>query len=385
MDKSLLYGNQLVLCMNKREETFTPEERDENTERKRELIELVASSETILIVGAGSSQRMSYPDWSGLLTKLEDLAVRWGDDFNLDESKRENAPLVYAEDIKAHIHDKTGDFNRYYALLYDLFKPKTPLPSFDDFHKMLVSLPFRGILTTNYDTVLEAALAEVEQASASDNSLVIDDSSAGRVHEFLRAMTDSSLTRRIAHLHGRFDPASSIILSIEDYKRVYGLEPTPHQMQRDSGWTLHRKLLWAVLATRRVVFIGFSMNDPYLNKMLETVSKDLWEWGQSTHYVIMSISPESSEDLKDKSTRLKNRYGVDTVFYEDFDDSHRGLDHIVAEISERCAVEDRPSIDTVEDQPSIDTVEGQPPIDEDGLDWLEQINQRIERKIDDEN
>ena len=37
-------------------------------------------------------------------------------------------------------------------------------------------------------------------------------------------------------------------------------------------WTLHRKLLWAVLATRRVVFIGFSMEDPYFDNMLETVS-----------------------------------------------------------------------------------------------------------------
>ena len=45
------------------QEIFTPEERDENTERKRELIELVASGEAILIVGAGSSVRVDYPDW----------------------------------------------------------------------------------------------------------------------------------------------------------------------------------------------------------------------------------------------------------------------------------------------------------------------------------
>ena len=33
-------------------------------------------------------------------------------------------------------------------------------PAHDDFHRMLVELPVRGILTTNYDTVLEAALSE---------------------------------------------------------------------------------------------------------------------------------------------------------------------------------------------------------------------------------
>ena len=378
------------------QEIFTPEERDENTKRKRELIKLVASGEAILIVGAGSSRRVGYPDWSCLLKELDDLASGWDDGFKPDEGKRENDPLAYAEEVKSSIC-KTGNLGRYHALLYKLFKRKTP--SFDYFHKRLVSLPFRGILTTNYDTVLEAALGEaalgeVEQASASDNSLLIDDGSAGRVHEFLRAMTDSSLTRRIAHLHGRFDLASSIILSIEDYKRAYGLKLTANQVQRDSEWTLHRKLLWAVLATRRVVFIGFSMNDPYLNEMLETVSADLWAWGQSTHYVIMSISPESAEGSKDKAEKLKSEYGVDTVFYEDSDNSHRGLDHIVAEIFDRCdaesrppidVVESRPPIDVVESRPPIDVVESQPPIDEDELDWLERMNQRMERKIDDEN
>ena len=122
------------------------------------------------------------------------------------------------------------------------------------------------------------------------------------------------------------------------------------------------------------------MDDPYLNKMLDTVSTDLWGWDQSIHFAIMSISPKDAEDLKDKAERLKSEYGVDTVFYEDFDDSHRGLDHIVAEISERCADKDQPPIDIVEGQPPIDIGEEQPPIDEDVLDWLEQTNQRMEGK-----
>ena len=366
------------------QEIFTSEERDENTERRRELIELVASGEAVLIVGAGSSIRVGYPDWPGLLKELEDLTNRWVDDFEPDEQKRANDPLIYAEVLKSDISEETGDLGRYYALLQNLFSPKNP--PCQDFHRRLVLLPFRGILTTNYDIVLEAALSEIEQSSAYDNSLIIEHGSAGRVHEFLMSMNnDKRMTRRIAHLHGKFDPPSSIILSIEDYERAYGLRLTANQGQRDSEWTLHRKLLWAVLATRRAVFIGFSMDDPYLNKMLDTVSTDLWGWDQSIHFAIMSISPEDTEDSKDKAERLKSEYGVDTVFYEDFGNSHRGLDHIVAEISERCAVEDQPSIETVEDQPSIETVEGQPPIDEDGLDWLEQINQRMERKIDDEN
>ena len=43
--------------------------------------------------------------------------------------------------------------------LYEVIWDLRLLRAYDDFHKMLVSLlPVRGILTTNYDTVLEAAL-----------------------------------------------------------------------------------------------------------------------------------------------------------------------------------------------------------------------------------
>ena len=338
------------------QEIFNSEELKENDERKRELIKLVASEEAVLIVGAGSSVRVGYVDWSDLLKELENLA---GDDFKKDDGRRKNYPLEYAEEVKSHILKNKKE--RYEALLYNLFKPKNyPV---DNLHKTLVSLPFRGILTTNYDIVLETALAEIEPSSAPDNFLVIDSNSATRVHEFLRAMTDRGLTRRIAHLHGKFDPPSSIILSIEDYKHAYGLNLTD-QEQRDSEWTLHRKLLWAVLATRRVVFIGFSMSDPYLNKMLETVRTDLREWGQSTHFAIMSISPNNADSKKTKAKHFKEIYGVDTVFYEKLDGSHLRLDHLVAEIAEECRDESQLSI----------------------LDWLEQANERMERRInDDEN
>ena len=378
--------------MNNRE-IFTSEERDENTERGRELIELVRSEEAILIVGAGSSKRVGYPDWPGLLSQLESVANRWSDGFKPDTVKREDDPLAYAEDIKSYICEQKNGLKRYYASLDQLFEGKDSRCK--NFHKRLVLLPFRGILTTNYDIVLEAALDEVGQPSTPDISLVINKDSAGQVDKFLRGLSDASAPRRIAHLHGRYDNPQNIILSSNDYQKAYGIVvdkdiselklPSANQVQIGSEWTLHRKLLWAVLATRRVVFVGFSMKDPYFEKMLETVSEDLWRWDKSIHFAIMSISPEDAEDLKDKAERLKSEYGVDTVFYEDFDNSHRGLDHIVAEISERCADKDQPPIDAVEGQPPIDIVEGQPPIDEDVLDWLEQTNQRMEGRIDDEN
>ena len=342
-------------------EIFTPEEHNENEERKRELIELVASGEAVLIVGAGSSARVRYVTWDGLLQELENLANRCG--AGLDQRRR-NDPLIYAEHIKSHILNKTGNLSRYYALLQNLFCPKEP--PFEDLHRKLVSLPFRGILTTNYDTVLEAALGDIEPRFAYDNWLVVDENSAGRVHEFLMAMNnDKRITRRIAHLHGRFDLANSIILSIEDYKRAYGLNLTDEKSQEENEWKLRFRLLWAVLATRRVVFVGFSMEDPYFEEMLTIVSEDLWTWNKSTHFAIMGISSKDAEVSKDNAERLNNEYGVSTVFYEDPDNLHQGLDQIVNDIDEVCKVKNQKITEET--------------------DWLEQVNRRMERGIDDEN
>ena len=359
------------------QEIFTPEERDENAKRKRELIELVASEEAVLIVGAGSSVRVGYPDWPCLLKKLEDLANECGDGLKPDEKIREEDPLTYAEDIKSHIYDKKGNLHRYHNLLYTSFARKTVSP--DALHKKLVLLPFRGILTTNYDFVLEEALAATGQPAGPDTALVINEDYAAPIHEFLMAMIDTRVPRRIVHLHGRYDVPDSIILSRKDYQSAYeGTSnlnlPNENQKQRRSSWKLHRKLLWAILATRRVVFAGFSMRDPYLNEMLDVVSNDLWRWDKSTHYAIMGLSPCKSEISK--ATQLKSDFGIDTVFYEDFDNSHQGLDGIVTEIAERC---------NVEEQPAIEITEAQPARDEEALNWLEQMNQRVERRIDGAN
>ncbi len=69
-------------------EIFTPEERDENEERKRELIDLVASGEALLIVGAGSSARVGYVTWDALISALENLANECGAGLNQDAERR---------------------------------------------------------------------------------------------------------------------------------------------------------------------------------------------------------------------------------------------------------------------------------------------------------
>ena len=389
--------------MNNSEIIFTPEERDQNEERKRELIELVASGEAILIVGAGSSARVGYVTWDGLLEELEDLAEQHGCDFEKDEEKRVIQPLEYAEDIKSHIRDKTGDLGRYYAMLDQLFKPKSP--AYDEFHRLLIDLPFRGILTTNYDIVLEAALLgkkneaerEGRQIRPIDGGpLVIGPDAPRLIHEFLLARNnDPHIPQRIAHLHGIYRYRESIILSSEDYIKNYGLrgKKNGEDQGNEDRWTFHRKLLWAVLATRRVVFVGFSMEDPYFNEMLEIVSNDLWVWNKSIHFAIMGISAEDKADIqdsKDKADIFKSKYGIETVFYEVVEKSHKRLEDIFADIKKQCENRNQANEGTQNLPSDSDSSENEELKPVSGgsrniLNWLKRGGQRMIRRIGDED
>ena len=374
-------------------EVFTPQERNENTERKRELVKLVVSGEAVLIVGAGSSRRVGYETWDGLMEKLEELAVQCGEGFETDNLKRKEKALEYAEEIKSHIRENINDLAIYYNLLYELFEPKSP--NYDEFHRLLVDLPFRGILTTNYDTVLEAALlgkkreAEMNQESIpsiDDKPVVIGQDARLLIHEFLLARyNDPRIPQRILHLHGFYRNPESIILSSKDYIKAYDGTIVNDNSENNQDlsikevWTLHRKLLWSILATRRVVFVSFSMDDPYLNKMLEIVGEDLWVRNKSIHFAIMGISPENIKDSKDKADRLKIKYGIETVFYEVFDKSHPMLYELVAEIYKECKVESLPT-PTPPDQPVEDVQESR-----DELNQVKQMSQRQAGRIGDEN
>lgn len=374
------------------QEIFTPEELNENIQRKRELIELVASNEAVLMVGAGSSVRVGYVSWRELLKRLEDLASKFGDGFPKDDERRVNDPTGYAAAIKSHMR-KRGALNRYHAEVSRLFQSRNP--QYDNFHKTLVALPFRGILTTNYDPVLDAALSASETKFPHDFSLVVGSSPPSQIHEFLiRMNNDSRIPRRIAHLHGKYDIPESIVLGSDDYSKAYGVELLENDSGRpsQSGWTLHRKLLWAILATRRVLFVGFGMNDPYFNRMLETVSSDLWGWEKATHYTIASISLENGEDRKAKAARLKREYGVGTVFYEPVDNSHSELDHIIDEIAKECGNDVQSASvrrgatgsakKTEEEEDSPKSIQSASP----GLlDWLNRANRRMLGFGDNEN
>lgn len=364
------------------EPIFSGEELKLNENRKETLFKLVASGGAILFVGAGSSAVVGHPTWPELLIELEKLANHLGGDFKIDQDQRENNPLQYVEGIKKYIHEKTGNLDRYFAKLHDLYAPRDEPCA--DLHKELTQMPFKGFLTTNYDKVLEAALAVCEPHNAYKNSVVFTLNAARSIGEFLYALDLENNSRRIAHIHGIYDVNKSIILSKNDYNMIYG---DFSYEKKESGWTFHKILIWSLLATRRIVFIGFSMTDPYLQMMLDIVSNHLWNFGKSIHFAIMGISKENATESFSRTCYLKDKYGVEVVFYEENDrlPAH-GLESIVTEMYRFFQIdkgipekikEDEKEIVSIAEEGAIGSTSFVKKDMEPFLEWINKVNAKL--------
>lgn len=370
---------------------LTSQEFEENEARKGQLLNLVASGEAILFVGAGSSARLHYATWSKLLETLEEIAAGCSGNFVADPSRRNNNPLEYAKHVKDAIVAATGSADRYYNCLMQLYGDREP--QYDDFHTALVLLPFKGIITTNYDPILDMALLASNDRFSGDPWVIVDKGAARSISQVILAFDDTSYSRRVVHLHGRFNDPSSLILTSGDYLAAYGISPT-HSLTSNQPlepkWTLHRKLLWSLLATRRVVFIGFSMADPYLKLMLELVGNDLWRWEQSIHFAIMATRRDDSDSMRNIRMEYRGKFGLDIVFYDDEARDHRGLDTIVSEMMQRCDIDlSRRIIDVDREYDSgagrQQSVTQPRPVETQeqsvGIDWLTRNNRKFINRI----
>jgi hypothetical protein len=307
-----------------------------NEAAKAELLRLVGSGTTTLVVGAGYSAYLRYKTWWDLLLHYEaeaagiDCAKR----FVPDARRRSSLPLEYAGELEEFLNQHQPQwFRRQLELLYhDNLVPLKP------FHRQLVQLPFKAIMTTNYDTALSRALVETDLAPGEASSFLLTAKGSPYLNEFLsriQGYRPRDFPMRVFHIHGRYDQPDEAVLTAADYSRAYGYRPEGNP-EPPPDWELRRKLLWALPAMSRLVFVGFSMEDPYFLYGLRTVSQDLWTTNTPVHYALMGISSESKADLWARSDQLRRLCAVQVVFAEEPPGSYQGLPELIGEIADYC-------------------------------------------------
>jgi hypothetical protein len=112
------------------------------------------------------------------------------------------------------------------------------------------------IITTNYDRVLDWACPYPHDLRRLDNSAVA---------EFGQLLRQRAPRPTVWHLHGHIDNLDQIVLTTDSYHALYGsrVDESRYQAALD---TLH-----VHLAGRTLLFIGFSLDDPFVAAQLRGV------------------------------------------------------------------------------------------------------------------
>jgi hypothetical protein len=280
-----------------------------NDERvKTRLLSFLRNGESILFVGSGSSKLADYPLWDELLNALR---AYFAPDIPMPEGNYDR--LKFAEFIKQRAFREKSR-TEYCKFLERQFDPKHVGKTHDEFHTVLVNFKFKGIVTTNYDIVLESAITEKqinneELYRSCDPVDLCDWDKSYRVSDYLRSLSSANNCTSVLHLHGFYKNPENLILTERDYLLRYGYIDSNDSKTPVPIDTLHRKVIWSLLAMHSVIFVGFSMKDPFFTEILEVVRNDLNLDGDLLHFAILP------EDDRDKAQLLSNKYCVQSIFY----------------------------------------------------------------------
>lgn len=343
----------------------------------KELISLLKKKEILLMVGAGSSATVGYPSWKKLIIDIKDyFAPEWQD--LSDESK-----LEYSNKLKEKIINLDHRGNEYYQFLDTTFELKSG-EKFTNFHKSLVKLGFCGIITTNYDEVLELAVGAAFSKNDGDywhcEAIDLCEQKPYRVFKFLRSLSPNNKHEEILHLHGYHKNPENLILTWNDYRKKYGeLDLNNDTITKKASRpldTLHRKVIWSLLTIHSLLFVGFSLEDDFFMDMLEIVQYDFELHSKPIHYAIMSYSSDS--DISETREKLKHK-GVTPIFYQkvkniDGSDNHIGLQDLVFEIENM--VEETEIIQSKYIKETVEKTELEKPIIVNSYPTLEEMNRR---------
>lgn len=214
---------------------------------------------TILFIGSGLSRWKGLPDWKELLLtisiKLEDKYSAKSDLYNeinsllnISDPKFEKAGTI----LKKKAESKNLNWHE---TVKSCLKIPNEASEYKDIHKKVASFDCKGIITTNFDPLIEKSYASIHE----DIDVVFPGDPKMQEIEGVRVQDRDK--KFILKLHGDIENQdSTIILTEEDYFNLYN--------ENSNNPELHASLksVQSLLRTNTILFLGFSHNDIYLNR-----------------------------------------------------------------------------------------------------------------------
>lgn len=243
------------------------------------LHKAIADDNLVFFVGSGFSSGLGFPDWKGLVKKIINTLKEKGHDY--DEflavlEKGSMSEIDILEIIKSHkgiicdVLEETFE-------LSDATKKKIK-----EQEKFAVLWQASSkIITTNYDRVLETA----------------GDLKASEVvtHETKNTIKNlSNKERFLFKIHGDLADSANCVLFRSGYQKLYGKENSP---------ILELKKF---ISDKVILFIGFSMADPFVTNLFSYIKELYDELKGNPHFIVTT----KNDDFSD--------YGVEQIKLNDF-------------------------------------------------------------------
>ncbi|MCA9289322.1 MAG: SIR2 family protein [Phycisphaerales bacterium] len=277
---------------------------DPHTPNYQDLVEAVARG-AVLFVGAGSSRVIGYPTWEQLLAVLERAAQRLNE-AAVRRVRGDNGLL------RASTYKEVLGAVEYHRILCETFAPR--VPGHASVHETLVSIPFRHVLTTNYDEVLLSAHKVVFGTDA----VSFDADEWDKLSELRQQDSPTGADRRYVHVHGSVRRPDGIVLCREDYDHRY--------FQRKD----YSEFLRQLLAGQRLVFVGFGLGDEDFKHVLRESVATLRLRGPR-HFALLP-APSDSDVARTQADDLRGLNGIATVYFDNTSGDFSGMWALVEQL-----------------------------------------------------
>jgi O-acetyl-ADP-ribose deacetylase (regulator of RNase III) len=237
-----------------------------------ELVDAMRRRECVVFVGAGLSQGAGLPGWATFIHHLaQDLGAPHTSELEhfLDVAQwylEEKGEKALAEQIRRHFGP-------------GLARPTLP-------HYLLMSLPVRVVVTTNYDDLLEQALEALRRHPMK----IIEEGDVSR--------TGHGEGVSIVKLHGDAAGSARFVLSRDDFDRFLRQRPAM------------AALFEALLLNHSFFFVGYGLRDPNFRQIHSRIADML----QSAQRKAFSIAVDAAGDVSPYLQRQWANKGLHLLF-----------------------------------------------------------------------
>lgn len=285
---------------------------------------LMLHGNCVAYVGAGFSMAAGMPGWVGLLAKLVEHLEQYGPQANLVHARQ--ALTLKDLPMAASIIRKVMNRAQINRSLNDIFGTgafqranHTQKEQMNERLKKLLGGKWAGIVTTNYDLLIEQAFLKEPDAGWHPDIQI--DGDASRFSEVLVRAQDAQTF--FVKLHGSIT-GQDVVLTTEEYDNAYLRTPQISTF------------LQALMLQYHLIFIGCSLEDEIV-RIRRRLTKD-FEGSIPIAYALMPRNPQNEA----KSLFLTTTANIQPIWYPSApgDKDHKGLDDLLGQFASIDIAED---------------------------------------------